>query len=291
MFTGAMTALVTPMRDGQVDYDQLAANIEFQIAGGIDALVPVGTTGESPTLSHEEHDRVIETTVKAAAGRAAVIAGTGSNATAEAMRLTRHAKEVGADGCLQVNPYYNKPTQEGLIRHFSTIADAVDLPMVLYNIPGRSAVAMTPATIARLAQHPNIVAVKEATGSMDMATEIAATTDPTKFAILSGDDSLTLPLMAIGAVGVISVLSNLVPSRVKALAAAAAAGEWPQARKLHLELFSLFKGMFVETNPIPIKAAMQMAGMDSGELRLPMCPISDNHRAGLKKLLTEHGVI
>jgi len=287
---GAMTAMVTPFAGDGVDYDRLRANVAFQLDGGIDALVPCGTTGESPTLSHEEHDRVIEVVVEAAGGRVPVIAGTGSNATSEALRLTRHAKAAGADACLQVNPYYNKPTQEGLYRHFSAVAD-VGLPVVLYNIPGRSGVAMTPQTVARLAQHPNIVAIKEATGSLDTASEIASLCDPGKFTILSGDDSLTLPLMSVGGRGVISVLSNLVPARVKALTSAALAGAWDEARKLHLDLFPLCKGMFVETNPIPIKAAMAMKGMDSGALRLPMCELSDDNRAGLESLLKRHGVL
>jgi 4-hydroxy-tetrahydrodipicolinate synthase len=291
MFTGAMTALVTPLRGGGVDYDRLTANVAFQIDNGIDGLVPVGTTGESPTLSHDEHDKVIEAVVAAVAGRVPVIAGTGSNATDEAIRLTKHAKEVGADASLQVSPYYNKPTQEGLYRHFMTIVDAAEMPMVLYNIPGRCGVAMTPQTVARLAKHPHIVAVKEATGSLDMASEIAQLCDPEKFTILSGDDTLTLPLIAIGAKGVVSVLSNLLPARVKALADAALAGDIALARKLHLELFPLFKGMFLETNPLPIKTAMELVGMDTGELRLPMCEMSESNRAALEKLLKEQGVL
>jgi 4-hydroxy-tetrahydrodipicolinate synthase len=291
MFKGAMTALVTPFKDGQVDYDRLTRNVAYQIGEGIDGLVPVGTTGESPTLSHAEHDRVIEAVVTATAGRVPVIAGTGSNATDEALRLTQHAKEVGADASLQVNPYYNKPTQEGLYRHFMAIADTVDLPMMLYNIPGRCGVAMTAQTVARLAKHANIVAVKEATGSLDMASEIAQLCDPEKFTILSGDDSLTLPLASVGAKGVVSVLSNLLPARVKALADAALSGDTAQARKLHLALFPIFKGMFIETNPIPIKTAMQLAGMDTGELRLPMCAMADANRAKLEKLLKEQGVL
>ncbi|MCC6680590.1 MAG: 4-hydroxy-tetrahydrodipicolinate synthase [Phycisphaeraceae bacterium] len=289
-FHGAMTALVTPFRDGQVDYDRLKANIQFQIAQGIDGVVPVGTTGESPTLSHDEHDKVIEVAVEAAGGKVPVIAGAGSNATSEALRLTKHAKEVGADACLQVNPYYNKPTQEGLYRHFSTIAE-VGLPVILYNIPSRSGVAMTPQTVARLAQHPNIVGVKEATGSMDVASEIATLTSRERLAILSGDDSLTLPLMSIGGAGVISVLSNLLPAMVKAMVAAAMLGNWQEARRLHLELFPLCKAMFIETNPIPIKAAMAFKGMDSGELRLPMCPLSEANHAALETILKQHGVI
>ncbi|MEX0776590.1 MAG: 4-hydroxy-tetrahydrodipicolinate synthase [Phycisphaeraceae bacterium] len=294
MIQGAITAMVTPFTNGQVDYDHLAASVKFQIQQGIDGLVPVGTTGESPTLSHEEHRLVIEKVVEAVAAakrRVKVIAGTGSNATSEALALTRHAAKVGADAALMVNPYYNKPTQEGLYRHFMTVADAVDLPIVLYNIPGRTGVTMSPQTVARLAEHANIVAIKEATGSLDMASEIATLTDPRKLTILSGDDSLTLPLMAIGARGVISVVSNLVPRKVKALVDAALAGDYGKARKMHLALFPLFKGLFVETNPIPIKTAMAMAGMDRGELRLPLCEMSETNSAGLNKLLRDYRLI
>jgi 4-hydroxy-tetrahydrodipicolinate synthase len=284
-----MTAMITPFStDGQVDYERLKANVDFQIDKGIDGLVPVGTTGESPTLSHDEHQKVIETVVAHVAGRVKVIAGTGSNATREAMSLTRHAKEVGADAALMVNPYYNKPTQEGLYRHFSLIADEVGLPIVLYNIPGRTGITMAPATVARLAEHEHIVAVKEATGSMDIASEIATLCDIT---ILSGDDSLTLPLMSIGGKGVISVLSNIIPDKIKALTAAALAGDFVNARQYHLELFPLFKGMFIETNPIPIKSAMAMMNMDSGEVRLPLCELSDEHRDGLASLLADAGLV
>jgi len=293
MIQGTLTAMVTPFRSGQVDYDRLTANVRFQLDQGIDGLVPMGTTGESPTLNHEDHRRVIQHVVQTVRSahrdqKVTVVAGTGSNATTEAMELTQHAKQVGADAALMVNPYYNKPTQEGLYRHFMAVADAVDLPIVLYNIPGRTGITMSPATVARLAAHPHIVAVKEATGSMDIASEIASLCDIT---ILSGDDSLTLPLMSIGAKGVVSVLSNLVPDRVRALVDAAAAGDDGLARKLHLELFPLFKGMFTETNPIPIKTAMAMCGMDSGELRLPLCEMSEDHHAGLGQLLRDHGLI
>ncbi len=291
---GALTAMITPFAAGQVDYDRLAANVRFQIEQGIDGLVPVGTTGESPTLSHQEHRLVIEhvvNTVRQGKRKVPVVAGTGSNATSEALELTRHAAGIGADAALMVNPYYNKPTQEGLYRHFMTVADAVDLPIVLYNIPGRTGVTLSPQTIARLAQHDNIVAVKEATGSMDIASEIATLVDHDRLTILSGDDSLTLPLMAIGGKGVISVLSNIVPAQVKALTDAGLAGDFAKARQLHLKLFPLFKGMFVETNPIPIKTAMAMAGLDTGELRLPMCEISASLRPALEELLRQHGVI
>jgi len=292
MLQGAYTALITPFRDGSVDVDRLKANVAFQIEQGIDGIVPVGTTGESPTLSHEEHGQVIEAAVQAAAGRIKVIAGTGSNATSEAVSLTRHAAEVGADAALMVNPYYNKPTQDGLYHHFMTVADAVELPIVLYNIPGRTSITMQPETVARLAEHENIVAIKEATGSMDIASEIATLTDPQRFAIVSGDDSLTLPLMSVGGRGVISVLSNLMPAKIKALVDAGLSGDFERARKLHLELFGLCKGMLtLSTNPIPIKAAMALAGMDTGELRLPLYPLDEASTAKLEKLLSDAGVL
>lgn len=291
MFHGAYTAMITPFAGRRVDEQQFLANLEFQVEQGVDGVVPAGTTGESPTLSHEEHRWVIEHVVQAAAGRVKVIAGTGSNSTTEALELTAHAKSVGADGALLVNPYYNKPTQEGLYRHFMTVADAVDLPIMLYNIPGRTAVALLPPTIARLAAHENIVGVKEASGSLDVASEITSLCDPARFTILSGDDSLTLPLMSVGAKGVISVLSNLLPANVKALVASALAGDFEPARRLHLEMFALFKCMFIETNPIPIKTAMALCGRDSGELRLPLCEMDQANCAELEGLLRKHAVL
>lgn len=289
---GTYTALVTPFRDGQVDFDRLASNIDDQAAAGLAGVVPVGTTGESPTLTHDEHREVIEKTVAAADGRLQVMAGTGSNATAEALALTRHAKASGADAGMLVNPYYNKPTQEGLYRHFMTVADAVELPILLYNIPGRTNVTLSPATIARLAAHPNIIGVKEATGSMDIASETAALCNGLKFKMISGDDSLTLPLMSLGGVGVVSVLSNLMPGRVKALVDAAEAGEWTKARRLHLDLFALCKGcLTLATNPIPIKAAMAMAGRDTGELRLPLVELEAEPKEKLEALLQQHGAL
>lgn len=293
MIQGVITAMVTPFADTpgrEVDFDQLRRNVDWQIEQGVDGLVPCGTTGESPTLSHEGQHKVTETVIDAAAGRVPVIAGTGSNSTDEALSLTQHAKDAGASAALMVNPYYNKPTQEGLYRHFMTVADAVDLPIVLYNIPGRTNVTMAPATVARLARHDNIVAIKEATGVMDMASEIAALCGP-KFAIVSGDDSLTLPLMAIGGRGVISVLSNLLPARIKAMVDAAARGDFDEARAAHLELFPLFKAMFIETNPIPIKTAMRLMGMDTGVFRLPLCEMSEDNCAALEKVLRENGVL
>ena len=291
MLQGAMTAMVTPFRAGKVDFDRLAANVRFQIDNGIDALVPVGTTGESPTLSHDEHRQVIEKVVEAAAGQTLVVAGTGSNSTEEALQLTGHAKKVGADAALMVSPYYNKPTQEGLYRHFTTVADRIDLPIALYNIPGRCGVTIEPETIARLAKHENIVAVKEATGDLNLASRVATQCDPQELAIISGDDSLTLPLMSIGAKGVISVLSNLIPDRIKAMTDAALAGRFNTARSMHLGLFALCDVMFIETNPIPIKTAMAMAGLDTGELRLPLCAMAEANRARLEQTLADHGLL
>jgi 4-hydroxy-tetrahydrodipicolinate synthase len=288
MFHGAITALVTPFRNGRLDAARLRRQVEFQIVQGINGPVPCGTTGESPTLSHDEHNKVVDLVVAAARGRVPVIAGTGSNSTAEALMMTRHARKVGADASLQVVPYYNKPTQEGLYRHFMTIAEQVDLPLVLYNIPGRCGVTLSARTIARLASHPNIVALKEATGSMDMVSEVASLCGIT---ILSGDDSLTLPMMSIGARGVISVLTNIIPARVAELCALANAGEFEQARQIHYELFGLFKGMFVETNPIPIKQAMRLIGTDSGELRLPLCDMAPENESALQSLLRKHGLM
>ncbi len=279
---GSMVAIVTPFADGQVDYDTMAKLIEYQIQGGTQGIVPCGTTGESPTLSHAEHGEVIEFTVKQVAGRIPVIAGTGSNSTEEAARLTQRAKDVGADACLIVNPYYNKPTQQGMFEHIKRLGQ-IELPIVLYNIPGRTSIEMTPETIVRMYNEIEmVVAVKEATGKLDMASEIAAACDIT---ILSGDDSLTLPLAAVGATGVISVLANILPAQVRSLCDAIAADDFAAALAMHKKLFKLFKGMFVETNPIPIKAALAMAGMISNELRLPMCPLSEGCRGDLAELL------
>ncbi|MHC4532753.1 MAG: 4-hydroxy-tetrahydrodipicolinate synthase [Planctomycetota bacterium] len=289
MFTGAMVALVTPFQEGEIDFQTLDELIDFQLAGGIDAIVPVGTTGECPTLSHDEHKQVIERVVQAVGGQVPVIAGAGSNSTAEAIDFTEFSKKVGADATLQVGPYYNKPTQEGFYQHFKAIAEEVDLPMVLYNIPGRCAAGMTPETIARLAEIENIVAVKEATGSLDQASEIADRCDIT---IISGDDSLTLPLASIGGKGVISVVANIVPTDVKAMTDLILEGDLVSARQWHKKLFSLCKSMLtLATNPIPIKAAMAMLNMASEELRLPMTPLEEDKKAILKQTLEDYGLL
>lgn len=288
MFQGALTAMATPFRDNRLDFERLRQNVEYQIDSGADGLVPTGTTGESPTLSHEEHNQLVTVVVEAAAGRVPVIAGTGSNSTQEALMMSRHAAEIGADATLQVVPYYNKPTQEGMYRHFMTIAEEVGLPVILYNIPGRCGTALTPATIARLAEHPNIVAVKEATGSMDNASEITTLCD---IEIFSGDDSLTLPLMGVGAKGVISVIANIIPGWIHKLTDLALNNDFDGARRMHRELFPLFKAMFLETNPIPIKAAMKMMGMDTGEIRLPLTELTENNAQVMRERLKQQGLL
>ena len=287
MFTGAMTAMITPFREGRVDEARLREQVEFQIKNGIDALVPVGTTGESPTVDFKEHARIIELTVQYARGRVPVIAGVGANATTEALELHQIAKRDGAAAGLSVNPYYNKPTQEGLYRHFMTLADRVDLPIALYNIPGRTGVTMTPQTVARLSEHRNIVAIKEATGSLDMASEIMSLCGIT---VLSGDDSLTVPLMSIGAKGVVSVASNLIPSEIKALTQATLTGDFKKAAAIHHRLFPFIKSLFIDGNPVGIKYAMKIAGLDSGEMRLPLWEASESTRKLIEQQVQKLGI-
>jgi len=289
MFTGAMVALITPFQDGQVDFKTLDELLEFQIEHGIDAIVPVGTTGESPTLSHDEHKKVIERVVKTVAGAVPVIAGAGSNSTAEAIELTAFSKKVGADATLQVCPYYNKPTQEGFYQHFKAIAEEVDLPIVLYNIPGRCGAGFTPDTVARLAEIENIVAIKEASGSLDYVSEIATRCDIT---ILSGDDSLTLPIASVGGKGVISVVANIVPADVKAMTDLILEGDLVSARQWHNKLFALSKNMLsLATNPIPIKAAMSMLNLASEEMRLPLVPLEESKKTVLHQALKDYGLL
>lgn len=282
MFQGSLVALVTPFKNGQVDYATLRKLVDWHVEQKTDGLVPVGTTGESPTVDMDEHKKIIETVAEHAAGRLPVIAGTGGNSTSEALELTEFARSVGVTATLQVSPYYNKPTQEGIYRHFMTIADAVDLPMVLYNVPGRTSSNVLPPTVIRLAAHKNIVAIKEASGSMDQASEILGGCDIT---VLSGDDSLTLPLAALGGKGVISVAANVAPRLVHDLATAAAGGDFQTACKLHRKLFPLCRAMFLETNPIPVKTAMGMMGLCSDEMRLPLCEMSDGPRKQLEQTL------
>ncbi|MDD5678451.1 MAG: 4-hydroxy-tetrahydrodipicolinate synthase [Kiritimatiellae bacterium] len=280
MFEGAYTAIVTPFtKDNRVDYGKLKELIELQIQGGMDGIVPVGTTGESPTLDNEEHKKVIETAVKACHGRIKVIAGTGANSTSEALELTGHALRMGADGTLQVSPYYNKPNQEGLYRHFSAVAD-LGLPVILYNIPGRCGVEIAVDTVVRLARHPNIKAIKEAAGSVPRVNQILALCD---LCVLCGDDPLTLPMMAVGAKGVISVAANIAPKPVADMVHAAQGGRWDEARRLHQAYFQLFNDMFIDTNPIPVKAALALMGRIEETYRLPLCAMSP----ALKKRLDE----
>jgi 4-hydroxy-tetrahydrodipicolinate synthase len=289
MFAGAMTALITPFRDGQVDFETLDELIEFQLEGGIDGIVPVGTTGECPTLSHDEHKKVIERVVKTVAGQVPVIAGAGSNSTAEAIELTAFAKKVGADATLQVDPYYNKPTQEGFYQHFKAIAEEVDLPIVLYDIPGRCGAGMTVDTIVRLSEIENIVGIKDATGQMDHVSEIATRCNMT---ILSGDDSMTLPIAAVGGKGVISVVANVAPADVKALTDAILESDFTTALKWHKKLFALSRGMLsLASNPIPVKAAMAMLNLSDEEMRLPLVPMEESKKALLRKTLQEYGLL
>lgn len=287
-FAGLTVALITPFRGGQVDYDALGKLIDWHVQEGTDCLAPVGTTGESPTLNHEEHEQVIAAVVERARGRIKVMPGTGSNSTSEALRLTKFARKAGADGVLMVGPYYNKPTQEGYYRHFAAVSEAVDIPIVLYNIPGRTGSNILPETIVRLARLTNIVAIKEATGSMDQASHIASQCNLT---ILSGDDSLTLPLLSIGGRGVVSVVGNIVPRDMKALLTAFEQGNLAKAREWHNKLFPLCRDMLgAATNPIPLKTAMKFLGRDTGELRLPLCPMDAAGENKLKQTLKEYGL-
>ncbi|MCX7826771.1 MAG: 4-hydroxy-tetrahydrodipicolinate synthase [Verrucomicrobiae bacterium] len=291
MFTGAYTAIVTPFRNGKVDEKKLAWLVERQIQSGIDGLVPVGTTGESPTLNHQEHIRVIEVVVKAARGRCKIIAGTGSNCTDEAISLTKRAEKTGADAVLQVNPYYNKPSQEGMFLHFGAVAKATGLPVILYNIPGRCGVDCAAETVARLVEaHKNIVGMKEASGSCDRVAQLKALCG-NRFSVLSGDDSLTLPFMAVGAQGVISVASNIIPAEVTLMVRAFLDGKAHVAAAVHEKYFPLFKDLFIETNPVPVKTAMAMLGMIREEFRLPLCAMSGKNKAVLKATLQRVGVL
>jgi 4-hydroxy-tetrahydrodipicolinate synthase len=281
-FAGIYTAMVTPFRNGKVDWEALEKLVEEQIAGGVAGLVPVGTTGESPTLDYEEHARVISEVIRVSAGRCQVIAGTGSNSTAEAIELTKHAKEAGADASLQVTPYYNKPTPEGLYRHFAAVADAAELPVVLYNVPGRSGVPIPVDVIARLSAHPMIQAVKEAGGSVDRVSQIKDCCD---IAVLSGDDSLFLPMLSVGADGVISVASNIIPAEMTALYNAWVEGRAADAVALHRKYYPIFRDLFIEANPIPVKEAMVRMGKILREYRLPLCEMTPEHKEKLYKTM------
>ncbi|HTP66088.1 MAG TPA: 4-hydroxy-tetrahydrodipicolinate synthase [Geobacteraceae bacterium] len=290
MFKGSIVAIITPFKDGAVDENGLRKLVEFQIANGTDAIVPCGTTGEASTLDYKEHYRVIEIVVQQANKRVPVIAGTGSNSTAEAIEITARSRELGADGALLVTPYYNKPSQEGLYRHFKAVAEAVAIPQVLYNVPGRTSVNLLPETVARLADIPNIVAIKEASGSLQQASEILSLCGD-KLDVLSGDDFITLPMMACGAKGVISVVSNIMPKEVSAMIDAFFAGNMEEARSWHLKLLRIANAMFIETNPVPVKTAVALMGMATDEVRLPLAPLTEASRAKLTGIMREYGLI
>ncbi|ANA41430.1 4-hydroxy-tetrahydrodipicolinate synthase [Geobacter anodireducens] len=290
MFKGSIVAIVTPFANGAVDQEKLRELVEFQITNGTDAIVPCGTTGESSTLDYDEHMDVVKIVIDQVNKRVPVIAGTGSNSTAEAIELSRKAKDAGADGVLLVTPYYNKPTQEGLVRHYTAIADAVAIPQILYNVPGRTGVNMLPDTVARLAPHKNIVAIKEATGSLQQASEILALCGD-QIDVLSGDDFITFPMMACGAKGVISVLANIMPKAVADLTDAFFAGDLETARRLHLNTLKISNAMFIESNPIPVKTALGLMGKCSDEVRLPLCPMSEGNKAKLAAIMKEYQLI
>ena len=290
MFSGSMTAIITPFRDGRVDGEALERLVEFQVQNGTSAIVPCGSTGESSTLSHAEHAEVVRLTVKLVRGRIPVIAGTGSNSTGEAIALTRAAQEAGAAAALLISPYYNKPTQEGIYQHYKSIAEATRFPLIVYNIPGRTASKIEATTIARLAELEEIVGLKDATGSLD-ETQEAIRLCGDKIEVYSGDDSLTLPILAVGGVGVISVVANVMPKESAQMVAACRRGDWDTARRLHYQLLPLIRALFLETNPIPVKAAVAMMGYCQDALRLPLLPMSDGARAKLKAVMEQFGLL
>lgn len=290
MFSGVYTALITPFKNGKVDFNAYGVIIENQFKNGVAGIVPCGTTGESPTLSYEEHEQVIEFCVKQAKGKMKVLAGTGSNSTDEAIHFTKFAKKVGCDGALMVSPYYNKPTQKGLYLHYKAVADAVDIPIVLYNIAGRTSVNMEPATIARLFNDcKNIVGIKEASGSLDQMSAVKLLSP--EIEMLSGDDALTLPLYSIGGQGIISVLSNILPGEVVSLVRAIESGNLDEAKKIHYKLLPIVKAMFIETNPIPVKTAASLLGLCELELRLPMCEMEEANKLKLEKVMRDFGLL
>ncbi|MEC4679700.1 MAG: 4-hydroxy-tetrahydrodipicolinate synthase [Nitrospirota bacterium] len=290
MFAGSFVAIVTPFSQEKFDEKVMADLIEFHIAHGTQGIVPCGTTGESATLTPQEHERVVAVTVEIVNKRIHVIAGTGSNSTDEAITFTKHAKAVGADGALLITPYYNKPTQEGLFRHFEAVAKAVDLPQILYNIPGRTSINMLPVTTARLSQIPTIVGIKEGSGSLQQVSEIIHRSKP-DFLVLSGDDPLTLPIMALGGKGVITVTANVAPTDMAHMVSAALKGDYEQARTIHYKLMPLFNALFLETNPIPVKAALAMMGKMSEEVRLPLTPLADEYRSTLREALQQAEIL
>ncbi len=290
MFAGSIVALVTPFRDGKVDWESVEGLVEFHIKNGTHGIVPCGTTGESATLSHQEHDDVIQAVIKAVKKRVPVIAGTGSNSTEEAVRLTREAEKSGADGALLISPYYNRPTQEGIYQHYKKVAASVGIPLIVYNIPGRTGSKIEPETLARLSEIKNIAGVKEATGSVDQAIDVIRLAKP-GFAVLSGEDSLTFSLMALGGKGVISTVANIVPKEMAELAQACLKGDWEKGKKVQLKLVPLIRAVFIETNPIPIKTALSLMGKCRGDLRLPLTPMSEGNLKKLKTAMTEFGLL
>lgn len=290
MFSGSMVALVTPFRDGSVDWSSLEALVEFHIQNGTHGIVPCGTTGESATLSHQEHDEVIKTVVKAVNKRVPVIAGTGSNSTEEAVRLTREAEKSGADGALMISPYYNRPTQEGIFQHYKKVAASVGIPIIVYNIPGRTGSKIEPETLARLAEIKNIAGVKEATGSVDQAIDVIRLCRG-DLAVYSGEDSLTFSLMALGGQGVISTVANIVPKEMAQLTEACLAGHWEKGRELQFKVLPLIRSVFIETNPIPVKTALGLMGKCTGELRLPLTPMAEGNVKKLRQAMADFGLI
>jgi len=292
MFQGAITAIVTPFHQGKVDEEAFSKLIEWQINEGIDGIVPCGTTGESSTLDYDEHIRVIEIAINTVNGRVPVIAGTGANSTDETVMLTRKAKKLRADGALLVTPYYNKPTQEGLYRHYQEVARQIDIPVILYNVPGRTSLNMLPATVARLAKdYKNIVGIKEASGSMQQVSQIISLCGQEEFSVISGDDFTTLPLLALGGKGVISVVANIVPAKVAAMCKAWLTGQHDEAKQIHYGLDPLNHAMFIETNPIPVKTALHLMGKIQEEFRLPLCEMSPGNKQALNKILLEKGLL
>ena len=290
MFSGSLVPIITPFKNGKIDRDGLERVIEFVLAAGSDGLIPCGTTGESATLSHEEHDEVVRWTIEIARKRVPVVAGTGSNSTAEAIRLTKSAEKAGADGALLISPYYNKPTQEGIFQHYQSVAEASRLPLIIYNIPGRTGSKIEPVTLARLAKVPGIAGVKEATGSIETTIDIIDQAGA-GFAVFSGEDLLNFPILAAGGKGLISAVANVVPKPLADMARAARERRWEDARRIHFELLGLVKILFIETNPIPVKTACSLMGLCSAEMRLPLTPMSDANLAKLKHVLSESGLV
>ncbi|MGC9066636.1 MAG: 4-hydroxy-tetrahydrodipicolinate synthase [Candidatus Ratteibacteria bacterium] len=290
MFTGSIVAIVTPFKNGKFDKESFRKLIEFQISNGTDGIVPVGCTGEAATLTHDEHKEVIDFTLEVVNRRVPIIAGTGSNSTAEALELTKFARDAGCDGALIITPYYNKPTPDGLYKHYKKIAEEVDIPIVLYNVPSRTGISILPETVAHLAELKNIVGIKEASGSLDQVSKIISLCGE-NFVVLSGDDSMTLPIMAVGGKGVISVAANIMPAQVSQMVHAALSGNWSEAQKMHIKLFNMFKALFIETNPIPVKTCLYLMGKIELELRMPLTPPSEENRKKIEGIIKQYGLI